>query len=74
MLAGRIDCSRRARLAINFGNRRRDFAGRGPWLGYERGAPVELQLADGFVNVGQRPVGKALGRLESSTFGTWRQR
>src|SRR5882724_497682 len=50
MLAGRIDCSRRARLAINIGNRRRDFAGRGPWLGYERGAPVELQFADGFVN------------------------
>ena len=58
----RIVC-RRALRAPKIGDDLRDFAGRRPWQRHKRGTPIELQLADGFVDVGQCPVGEPFGRL-----------
>src|ERR1700739_5113801 len=63
-LGARIDCPRCVlSAATEIGDYRVDFAGRRPRLGHECGPPVELQFADGFVDIGQRPVGEALDRL-----------
>src|SRR5947209_15860852 len=40
-----------------------DLAGRRPRLRYEGGAAVVLQLTNGLVDIGERAVGQALGRL-----------